>query len=88
MLQANGNFASSAEPIDPINDGDWSTGARGASGQKRVVYVGTAGNLSYTLADDGDEVVVTVPVAQGYHLLNVRTIYQTGTTATDLVILR
>jgi hypothetical protein len=54
----------------------------------RNIYVGTSGNLTVTMLDMADGTSVTLPNAPvGYHPLEVKRIWSTGTTASNIVVI-
>ena len=63
------------------------TGGFFVNGNKQaLLYVGTTGNVKVDMMDGGDAITFT-GLAVGYHPLNVKRIYETGTTATNIILL-
>ena len=54
--------------------------------KESLLYVGTSGNLVCTMMEDSTPVTFT-GLAVGYHPLNVKSITEAGTTASNILVL-
>ena len=83
MLKREGNVAGNFEALDLATNGDWSTGVDSGT---TVIYVGGTGDIAVTGKAGGDVIFKAVPV--GVLEIDVLTIKQAGTTATDIIVMR
>ena len=84
MLKREGNTAGSFESIDAVlATGDWECGENSPVAS---LYVGTTGDLALVGKDGGDVIFKNAPV--GFYPIDVLKVKQTGTTATDIIVLR
>jgi len=54
--------------------------------KESLLYIGTGGNLVCTMMEDSADVTFT-GLQAGYHPLNVKSITQSGTTASNILVL-
>ena len=80
MIKREASLGSNFEAVDPTA-GDVFIGDKGST-----LLIGAGGDLVVDGADGGTQVTLTVPA--GYNPISVSKIYQTGTTATGIVVLR
>jgi hypothetical protein len=66
-----------AEEVVPADDTDLSAVAR-------ALYIGGTGDVKVTMAEGGQEVTFKA-LAVGWHPISVSRVWETGTTATDIV---
>ncbi len=80
MIKREASLGSNFEAVDP------SAGDVIVNGKDTTLLIGTGGVLMVDGKDGGTNVALTVPA--GYNPISVSKIYQTGTTATGIVVLR
>jgi len=83
MVKREASIGGNFEAVS-LAGGDWICGENSPT---NVLYLGTGGDL--VVLGKGDTADVTfVGLQAGYHLLDVQAIRQTGTTASDIVVIR
>ena len=81
MIKSNSSLASASEAVA------FTAGVYNAPTRETVLYVGTGGDIVVKLKKDGEAVTFTNIQSGTYHLWDIASITEAGTTASDMIIL-